>query len=112
MNLVQELQQREIPLLYATESTKDPVARIKLFTPWAGWTWYVIEWDGEDICFGLVDGFEAELGYFSLKELSELRGPGGIKIECDLHYKPATVSYLKNKIAGMPSISPDIGRSR
>jgi Protein of unknown function (DUF2958) len=39
-----------------------------------GWTWYVIEFDGEDPFFGLVDWFERELGYFSLRELQRTRG--------------------------------------
>ena len=27
------------------------------------------EFDGEDLCFGLVEGFEVEFGYFSKSEL-------------------------------------------
>jgi hypothetical protein len=26
--------------------------------------WYPITWDGNDICFGLVNGLGSELGYF------------------------------------------------
>ena len=57
-----------IPPLYANDGADDPdavVARVKLFSPYANWTWYITEWDAETgECFGLVDGFEVELGYF------------------------------------------------
>jgi hypothetical protein len=38
------------------------------------WTWYAIEFDGEDLCFGYVIGFDAELGYFRLSGLMTVRG--------------------------------------
>ena len=35
------------------------VARVKLFDPSGGWTWYVAEYDAETRqAYGLVDGFE------------------------------------------------------
>ena len=86
---------RRFPSLYATEGQADPTVHARFFTPWTEWTWYVIEFDGEDLFFGLVDGFEAELGYFSLSELESVRGPGGLTIERDLHFKPAPLSTLK-----------------
>ncbi len=86
---------RQLPALYATEKEADPKAIVKLFTPWTNWTWYITEFDGEDMCFGLVCGHENELGYFSLSELEEIRGPAGLKIERDRHFKPAVVSILK-----------------
>ena len=70
----------------------DPLARVKLFTPWTDWTWFITEFDGEDLCFGLVIGLERELGYFSLKEIESLRGPGGIRVERDLYFKPSPIS--------------------
>jgi hypothetical protein len=36
------------------------------------WTWYPSEYNAEEqICFGLVDGAELELGYFSLEEMAD-----------------------------------------
>jgi hypothetical protein len=63
-----------LPPLGATEGQKDPKAVVKFFTPDSSWTWYATEYDGTDLFFGLVDGFERELGYFSLKELLSVRG--------------------------------------
>ena len=64
-----------IPPLYANDGADDldaVVAKVKLFSPYAGWRWYVTEWNRETgLCFGLVEGFETELGYFELTELAE-----------------------------------------
>lgn len=65
----------------------------KFFTPDSSWTWYVIEFDGEDSFFGYVVGFEKELGYFSLSELQEVRG--GLPIERDLYFDPIPLSEVK-----------------
>lgn len=40
--------------------------------PLSGWSWLVLEFDGQDTLFGLVRGFETELGYFSLSELESI----------------------------------------
>jgi len=85
-----------IPKLYETENEDDSPVIIKLFAPAGSWTWYIIEWNPEDnVCFGLVDGFEEELGYFSLDELSEVRGKLGLRIERDLHFKPRPLSKVR-----------------
>jgi hypothetical protein len=64
---------------------------VKLFTPWGGATWLLSELDpeDEDIAFGLCDlGFGCpELGSVSLSELEAVRGPGGLAIERDLHFR-------------------------
>jgi len=44
--------------------------------------------DGDWLFYGLVDGFEKEWGYFSLKELESVRGPLGLGIERDIYFKP------------------------
>lgn len=73
------------------------LALVKFFTPDSNWTWYASEFDGEDIFFGLVSGFAVELGYFSLSELQAVKGPLGLPIERDLHFKPKTLKELKEK---------------
>lgn len=53
----------------------------------------------EDVTFfGLVDGHEAELGYFSLSELSAVKGRFGLGIERDRHFPPTTIGELQAKI--------------
>ncbi|WP_288484828.1 DUF2958 domain-containing protein [uncultured Novosphingobium sp.] len=63
----------------------EPVCR--LFVPWAAGTWLLTECDGDGLAFGLADLGYPELGYVSLDELAELRGPGGLTIEEDVYFK-------------------------
>jgi hypothetical protein len=70
------------------------MATVKFFCPWSNWTWYAAEFDGTDTFFGLVDGHEKELGYFSLAELEGVVGPMGLKIERDLHWTPKNLAEL------------------
>jgi len=96
MKLVTDEIRKVIPKLYSQEERGDRViAYVKFFTPWSNWTWYATEFDGEDVFFGLVVGLDTELGYFSLKELSEVTGPGGLKIERDLYFTPKPLSELR-----------------
>lgn len=94
MKLLTNELRNKIPTLYAQEKSYDPTVYAKFFTPWSNWTWYVTEFDGEDIFFGLVDGFDKEFGYFSLQELENVCGPCGLKIERDLHFSPQPLSQV------------------
>ena len=50
------------------------------------WTWYPSEFDPEyNICFGLVDGYELELGDFDLNEMQECSTLTCYKIEPITH---------------------------
>jgi len=69
------------------------IAFIKLFDPCGSWSWFISEFDpatGE--AFGIVHGFEKELGYIDLSELANTRGKMGIGIELDMHWTPRALS--------------------
>lgn len=84
---------KTLPPLYSTEQVADPVVFVKFFTPDSSWTWYCLEYDpAERLCFGLVVGHERELGYFSLDELEEVRGPLELPIERDHYWEPKPLS--------------------
>lgn len=86
----------KLPKLYSNEEKGlEALAQVKFYTPDSDWTWYASEFDGEDLFFGLVSGFDIELGYFSLKELDEARGPLGLPIERDVHFEPKTLKELE-----------------
>ena len=70
---------------------------VKFFTPYSNWPWYITEYDGEDTFFGLCCGSEAELGYVSLKELSDITGPMGLKIERDISYSGTLLDAMKTE---------------
>jgi len=88
----------QLPPLYSSEGQGlDAKALVKFFTPDSGWTWYASEFDGEDTFFGLVSGLEVELGYFSLSELEEVRGPWGLPIERDKFFTPTSLRELQEQ---------------
>lgn len=77
------------PIGSQEEKGLDAMAQVKLFTPDSSWTWYISEYNpdtGE--AFGLVDGHEEELGYFSIPELMDVRGNMGLPVERDRHWRP------------------------
>ena len=104
MKLLPKEIREKLPDLYAQESKGGKaVVYLKYFCPSSSWTWYVL--GGEPVLdsedreiefrfFGLVDGHERELGYFMLNELEEVRGPMGLPIERDLHFKPKTLEEI------------------
>jgi hypothetical protein len=93
--LMDENIRQSLPELYSQEEKGLEVqAKVKYFTPDSNWTWYATEFDGKDTFFGLVNGFELELGYFTLSELQQACGPKGLPIERDLFFEPKTLKEL------------------
>ena len=94
-----------IPAIYANEKVADydtVLAYAKLFSPFSNWTWFITEMDPETgHCFGLVEGFERELGYFDLTELAETTVFGGVPaVERDLYWEPRTLGEIKRGSQG------------
>ena len=87
----------QIPNLYETENEEEKICYVKLFLPNSNWTWYIIEINKQDnnTCFGFVDGLEQELGYFTIKELENLRGQFGLKVELDSSFTPTQLSKIR-----------------
>lgn len=80
---------------------------VKLFCPWGAATWLLSELDPNepDIAFGLCDlGMGSpELGCVRLSEIAAIRGPGGLTIERDQHFKPTkslTAYAAEARLAG------------
>jgi hypothetical protein len=105
MKLLPKEIRETLPPLYSQDGKGGKaVVHVKFFTPSSGWTWLATE--GEPVLdesgthevdyrfFGLVEGHEKELGYFVLSELEEVRGPMGLPIERDLHFKPKTLAEI------------------
>jgi hypothetical protein len=80
----------------------EAIAYVKFFTPDSSFTWYALEFDGNDRFFGLVDGQCKELGYFSLSELETVRGPLGLSIERDLYWKPTKLCEIAPEMFASP----------
>jgi len=125
---------RHLPPLYSQEHTTDPMVQAKFYFPTPdGWTWYAFEGSPIDengycdtdkekvdfLFFGLVAGFENEIGYFSLSELEsieisagtlfarlsrtgmldvidfDLSGLSTLKVIRDDHFEPQPLSEVK-----------------
>lgn len=93
MKLLTKKLAKTIPALYATEDIEceDKLAMVKLFHPYTNWTWYIIEYDGQDLCFGYVVGLVSEYGYFSLAEIAAI---GAIQVERDRYFTPTRMAEL------------------
>lgn len=98
MQLITKELAKRLPALGNTEHDADPVVQCKFFYPDFHWTWYAIEYDGQDVCFGFVDGDFPELGYFSLAELIATRGKLGCQVERDRFFQPCRLSELRTKL--------------
>lgn len=93
--LTKEIRDRLPPIGTTDGQFGDAVVQVKFFCPWSNWTWYATEFDGEDLFFGLVVGFETELGYFSLSELRSVHGPWELGIERDRHFRPRPLREVR-----------------
>jgi hypothetical protein len=102
MKLLTKEIREQLPPLYSQDGKGGKaMAMVKFFI--SSWTWYATEGEpvkdsfGAEIdfkFFGLVEGFEKELGYFVLSELEEVTGPMGLPIERDLYFKPTPLSKI------------------
>jgi len=110
MKLLPKEIREQLPPLYSQDGKGGKaVVYVKYFTPSSSWTWFategepVLDESGKEVdfkFFGLVEGHDKELGYFVLSELEEVRGPMGLPIERDLHFKPKTLVEIAPEMFG------------
>lgn len=85
---------RDMPVSYETDEQGDnAVVHLHYFKN--GWDWYITERDMEpeqSQMFGLVKGFEVELGYIPLQEVLRTGA------ELDLHWTPRTVGEVRKEL--------------
>lgn len=94
--LTKELERRFAQLGRQDNKDDRTIVVVKFFAPDSNWTWYATEFEPDTReFFGLVIGFEAELGYFSLDELETASGPLGLPIERDLYWKETTLAQVR-----------------
>lgn len=99
MKLMTKELEKKLPPFYSQEQSADPICYVKYFgiMSLGNWTWYGMEYDKEKkLFFGLVRGYEDELGYFGLKDLENC----GALIERDLYFEPTKLSDIKRKKGG------------
>ena len=85
------------PELYETEhlEVNEKLLVARLYVPGLQWNWYIVETDGDEMCFGLVTGNTIEFGYFSLGELEALRDRDNtLRVVRDEYFEPLLVGEL------------------
>lgn len=97
MKLMTKEIEKVMPALYDTDGVPadEKSVPLKMFTPDSSFRWYMLEYDRDErVFFAFVTSHlcpDGELGYVSLDELEELRGPMGLPVERDLHWNPDTL---------------------
>lgn len=98
--------ERAVSVLPASAEGTAGIKTVRLFTPDAGGTWVLYEYDPSSrIAFGLCDlglGF-AELGSVSIAELETVRGALGLPVEVDLHWSGTLADGYKSIGEAVPS---------
>ena len=96
MKLLTKALEKQLPELYAQDGKGgDAIAYAKFFHPFSNWTFYATEYNPEErLFFGLIQGQDEELGYFSLDELESIT-IRGLKMERDMYFKPTPIKEVR-----------------
>ena len=87
----------KVPALYAQDGKgSEAIIYAHYFSCFNGWDWYMTEYDPETReAFGIVKGFETEMGYFSIEEFESINRSRGFNvIERDLYWRPQAAGTI------------------
>jgi len=90
---------RKIPAVYTQQDVEDPMAWVKLFSPYSGAVWYITEYDpssGEAFGWAQMHPGGGELGYIDIGELEGSHRRGLPLVERDMYWKPRVLSKAKH----------------
>ena len=74
---------------YIEGSNMEQKVVAKYFDPMGSWKWFLMNKKKDDsYCWGIVKGFEVEMGSFSIDELESIKLPFGLGIERDTLFEP------------------------
>ncbi|MET4594567.1 MULTISPECIES: DUF2958 domain-containing protein [unclassified Sphingomonas] len=82
-----EANYREQEPVKGSNEERDFYPVCKIFLPWTSGTWLLTEMERDGLAFGLADLGYPEMGYISLDEIWEVIGPGGLRVERDIHFR-------------------------
>ena len=101
MKLMTKTLEAKIPEMGQFENDENPTIIAHYFNPIGQGDWYVIEGEKDEtnnwMFYGLVDLHFREYGYFSLKELENIKLPYGMGIERELYWNPITIKELESR---------------
>jgi hypothetical protein len=103
MKLVTKEILKKLPPLGSTDDipTEEKKVIARFFTPWAHYSWSVVEGevqpDGDLLFFGYTSGICGEWGDFYLSQIAEIKGPFGMHVERDKLFNGTMGDILKGK---------------
>ena len=104
MNVLTEVDRKLLPSMESTDGDKDALALVRFTNPGMKrpngklWEWFAIEFDGVDQFFGLVKGWETELGYFTISgDFAAVEDATGLAMVRDQYFQPTMVRDLGSK---------------
>lgn len=100
MKLITKEIEKKLQAQYDQGSSMEQLVITKFFDPYGSWKWFVMNQDPEDhdYLWGIVKGFEVEMGSFSLSELSSINAFGRPRIERDLYFTPTPAKEVWEKL--------------
>ena len=99
MKLMTKEIQKQAEKQYELGSDMEQMVVAKYFG--GSWTWYLMNLDPNDnnYAWGIVKGFETELGSFNMDELKSVKiPPFGLGIERDLYFEPMKAKDVWDKL--------------
>lgn len=104
MKLLTKENRKALPALRDTDGDRDAKAVVRFTNPRMRrpngdpWEWFAIEFDGVDMFFGLVKGFETELGYFTISgDFAAVEDATGMAMMRDQYFQPTMARDLGSK---------------
>lgn len=86
---------RNLPVPFQAESESGhALTQARLHLPGSYCLWYPSAFDGEDLFFGLVVESEITCDYFSLSDLTQMRGPDDQPVQSDPTFTPHSIDEL------------------
>jgi len=100
MKLITKEIEKKAQKQYPEGSSMDQLIVAKFFNPTSQWTWYLMNQDPDDpdYLWGIVRGFDVEIGSFSLEELETTKGKFGLGIERDKFFAPQPAQDVYDKL--------------
>ena len=99
--MTKEIEKRFAKVGSQEDKGDDAIIIAKFFTPFSSWTWFATEYNPDTkLFFGLVDGLEVELGYFSLDEFEAMNKSAVPILERDRWFSECTIADVRARIGG------------
>jgi len=79
---------------------KDQKVIVKLFDPLGSWSWYLMNIDpnNHNYVWGIVKGFEVEMGSIEIRELEKIGATRLLGIERDINFEPMPALEVWEKL--------------